>query len=320
MDARLPSDPADESLQQASHTATQAAITALNNLSQAGVQSALTAQGLTTTRAGYLDQLDAAVSSRSTLTGGQAADAVWDEALAGHLGAGTTGKALSDAGAGGDPGAIADAVWDEALSGHVAPGTAGEAEGRLDVGVSTRAAPGDAMTLSTGAVTAAAMTTGAADVVRDRILSDSTAFQGARIDAAVSSRAAPGAAMALTPTAQAAVAVATTDDVWDEALASHLTPGTMGKALQDAGATSDPSVIAAAVWDKTLASHLTPGSTGKGLDEARTSGAAAQQIADAPTVWPPVAGSLLDRLTNADVSQTYDASTDSLEAIRNRIG
>lgn len=66
VDARLPSDPADESLQQASHTATQAAIAALNDLSQADVQSAMTAQGYTVARAGNLDNLDATISSVNT--------------------------------------------------------------------------------------------------------------------------------------------------------------------------------------------------------------------------------------------------------------
>jgi hypothetical protein len=46
------------------------------------------------------------------------ADAVWDELIAGHLGAGTTGAALNAAGAAGDP-------WLTALPGAYATGTAG---------------------------------------------------------------------------------------------------------------------------------------------------------------------------------------------------
>jgi len=349
MDGRLPSDPADESLQQAAHGVTQGAIAALNNLSQAGVQSAMTAQGYTAARGPKLDQLDAAVSSRSTLMSAQAADAVWDELLSGHVTVGSAGKALadagtgdpsaiadavwdellsghttvgsagktlSDAGTGGDPAVIADAVWDEALSGHVGAGSAGQAQGRLDVGVSTRAAPGANMGLTAGAVTAAAMTTGAAQVVRDQILSDSTPFQGARVDAAISSRAAPGAAMDLV----AGTIGDVVDGVWDEPTSGHLAAGSTGKALIDAGATSDPSVIAAAVWDEPLAGHAAPGSTGEALTAAKESEATGATIADAPTVWPPAAGSLLDRLANAGPGQTYDPTTDSLEAVRNRIG
>lgn len=73
------------------------------------------------------------------------ADGVWDEPLAGHLTAGTTGKALSDASSGGSApsaAAIADAVWDEDLAGHTTAGTGGANVGlRLDAAVSTRATP-----------------------------------------------------------------------------------------------------------------------------------------------------------------------------------
>jgi len=54
------------------------------------------------------------------------ADAIWDEALAGHATAGTAGKALSDAGGGASAATIADAVWDEVLSGHTTAGTGGK--------------------------------------------------------------------------------------------------------------------------------------------------------------------------------------------------
>jgi hypothetical protein len=60
MDARLPADPSDESNQLAQHAATQADIAALNDLAQADVQTAMTAQGYTTARAPYLDELAAA--------------------------------------------------------------------------------------------------------------------------------------------------------------------------------------------------------------------------------------------------------------------
>jgi len=45
------------------------------------------------------------------------ADQVWDELIAGHLGAGSTGAALSSATAP-TAAAVADAVWDEAIAGH----------------------------------------------------------------------------------------------------------------------------------------------------------------------------------------------------------
>lgn len=63
--------------------------------------------------------------------GAEVADAVWDEAIAGHLGAGSTGLALNSAGSAGDP-------WSTALPGAYGAGTAGEIlgdwknAGRLD--------------------------------------------------------------------------------------------------------------------------------------------------------------------------------------------
>jgi hypothetical protein len=58
-------------------------------------------------------------------------DAVWDEPTSSHQVAGTTGKALTDAGATADPQAIADAVWDELLSGHSVSGSFGELVKRI---------------------------------------------------------------------------------------------------------------------------------------------------------------------------------------------
>lgn len=63
-------------------------------------------------------------------TAASIADAVWDEAQADHVGAGTFGlyldAAVSGVSTGGVTAAdIADAVWDEALSGHVDAGSAG---------------------------------------------------------------------------------------------------------------------------------------------------------------------------------------------------
>lgn len=60
-------------------------------------------------------------------TAGQIADAVWDEALSGHLTAGSTGAALNAAQAGSSPSAIADAVLDELLVGHAIAGSLGAA-------------------------------------------------------------------------------------------------------------------------------------------------------------------------------------------------
>lgn len=58
----------------------------------------------------------------SAPTAAEVADAVWDEATADHVTAGTFGKRVADVPT---AGANADAVWDEAVSGHVSAGTFG---------------------------------------------------------------------------------------------------------------------------------------------------------------------------------------------------
>lgn len=64
-------------------------------------------------------------------------DAVWDEILSGHLGAGSTGAALQAAGSAGDP-------WSTPLPGTYANGTAGNIIGnRVNTTISSRAQPSD---------------------------------------------------------------------------------------------------------------------------------------------------------------------------------
>lgn len=76
---------------------------------------------LTAQRAGNLDNLDAAVSSRlassayqSPPSAGTVADAVWDEPLSGHQAAGSAGEALQTAGSGGIPPATQQLIEDTA--------------------------------------------------------------------------------------------------------------------------------------------------------------------------------------------------------------
>lgn len=65
---------------------------------------------------------------------GEIADGVWDEAIAGHAGAGSTGEALSAAGGAGDP-------WITALPGSYSAGQAGYILGTyLDAAISSRLA------------------------------------------------------------------------------------------------------------------------------------------------------------------------------------
>lgn len=100
----LPTDPADESL-------IIAATDAIMNRIGAPVGASISAD---------IDAIP---------TASENADQVWDESLSGHAVSGSTGEALSNAGAAGVPptaAAVADAVWDEARAGHVGAGSFGQ--------------------------------------------------------------------------------------------------------------------------------------------------------------------------------------------------
>lgn len=96
----------------------------LSTLDAAGVRSAV---GLASA------DLDAQLAALPTAA--ENADAVWDEAIAGHAGAGSTGEALGVAGSAGDP-------WTTALPGSYTAGQAGKIVGdNLNATVSSRATP-----------------------------------------------------------------------------------------------------------------------------------------------------------------------------------
>lgn len=76
-------------------------------------------------------ELDSGLAALNDPTVGQIADQVWDEAIADHLGAGSTGASLNGAGSAGDP-------WTTALPGAYGAGTAGNILGNnLDAPVGT---------------------------------------------------------------------------------------------------------------------------------------------------------------------------------------
>ncbi len=137
------------------------------------------------------DQIDAL----NDPTAAAIADQVWDEALADHLGTGSTGEALNNAGSGVSAADIADAVWDEAAADHIAAGSFGEE-------VQAHATPSEV------------------NVQCDQALADYDPPTKAEMDA--------GFAGLNDPTA-AAIA----DQVWDEAIADHVAAGSFGEEVQD---------------------------------------------------------------------------------------
>jgi flagellar capping protein FliD len=189
---------------------------------------------------------------------------------------------------------------------------------RIDAAISSRAVAGDAMDLITDALDASSLANSAADKISDQVWDEPIAAHSSAGSTGLelANKTEGGEAMTLTVGERNAIA----DQVWNESLVLHLTPGSTGKALDDAGATVDPAVVASAVWDEPLATHNLPGSAGEAQTEAATATSAAEKIDTIPTDWPPTPGSLLDRLANKDGGQTYDQSRDSLEGIRDIIG
>ena len=120
-----------------SHTAADVWLASTRTLSAAGVQAiwdALTSALSTIGSIGkrLVDNIDATISSRMSASSYVAppsstsiADQVWDEALAGHLTAGSTGNALNAAGAAGDP-------WATTLPGPYAGDQAGAVLASID--------------------------------------------------------------------------------------------------------------------------------------------------------------------------------------------
>lgn len=152
-------------------------------------------------------------------TADQIADAVWDELIAGHLGAGSTGLALNSASSAGDP-------WGTALPGAYGAGTAGKIVGdNLNATVSSRASQTSVDTIDDFVDT---------EVSAIKAKTDQLVFTVAnRVDATA------------TLTASAVQAI------WDALTSALTTVGSIGKLLVDnvnATISSRSSHSAADVW------------------------------------------------------------------------
>lgn len=137
-------------------------------LADGAITSAKVADGFLTVAklgAGFFDGVWAVASRTLTSFGtlvANMADAVWDETLADHLTAGSTGAGLNSAGSAGDP-------WATALPGAYGPGTAGKILGdNLNATVSSRASQTSVDDVPTNAELATALA-GADDAVLSAI-------------------------------------------------------------------------------------------------------------------------------------------------------
>jgi hypothetical protein len=287
------------------------------SLSTAGILAIwhqLTSAIVTASTIGKLivDYLDAQVSSRLATAGyttpptvGAIADQVWDEATSGHTGAGTTGKALTDAGSAGDP-------WSTSLPGAYGAGTAGKIVGdNINAPIATVDTVVDAIKAKTDNLPASPAATGAQmDLVNAPNATAVTAIQNglataaalATVDAIAdkldTAMALDGAvyqfttnALELAPTGGSAPSAATiADAVWDEATSGHTGAGSTGLALTSASAPT-AATVADAVWDEAIAGHLTAGTAGNKLNAAS---AAAGAGSTSETITVTVGGSAQD--------------------------
>lgn len=175
----------------------------------------------------------------SALTEAGISDAVWDEILSGHLGAGSTGEALNAAGAAGDP-------WVTALPGAYGAGSAGFIIGtNLNATVTSRLAP------TTAGRTLDVTTTGEAGIDLDNTagtLAKTTDITGFNDLSAAQVNA------------EADQALADYDAATGTELAAvSTTIGVAGAGLTEAGGTGDhlTAITWNAAWDAQVESEVT---------------------------------------------------------------
>jgi hypothetical protein len=148
-------------------------------------------------------------------------DQTWDEILAGHLGVGSTGEALNNAGSGASAAVIADAVWDELRAGHVIAGSFGEGVASVQGNVtgSTASVTGSVGSVALNGITAASLDVSAINEIVDQTWDEILAGH----------LAVGSTGEALNNSAAASPSAATiADAVWDEALAGHVIAGSAG--------------------------------------------------------------------------------------------
>ena len=238
------------------------------------------------------DNLPAAPAAVGDIpTAAAIADQVWDEVLAGHLTAGTTGNALNAAGAAGDP-------WTTALPGAYGAGTAGNIVGnRIDAAITSRLAP------TVAARTLDVSATGEAGIDWANVGSPTTAVNLSATNISTSQDVANvvngvdvvsmqnNVMTASVPSA--AFYTAVTAALWDAATISYAADGSFGelvsliysqelliKAKTDnlpvapAAVGDIPTALqnADAVWDEAISGHLGVGSTGLALNAASSGG------------------------------------------------
>lgn len=176
---------------------------------------------------------------------------------------------------------IADAVWDEARAGHVAAGSFGEGVASVQGAVTGAVASVTAgVTLATNAVSAAAVATDAVAEIQAG-LATAAALASAAADAAASAASAASVDGKLTTTRagylDAAITSRAPSTLTDASIAAQvdtvLTTAHGASSWQTGSGGADAATIAAAVTDQTLTGHSTAGTVGGALAGAATGSA-----------------------------------------------
>lgn len=227
------------------------------------------------------DDVPGLIAALNDPTAAAIADAVWDEAIAGHVGAGSTGEALNNATAP-TAAAVADAVWEELIADH--SGTSGSTAEALNAA----GAAGDPwVTALPGAYGGGS----AGNIVGNLNDPTAAAIADAVLDEALSGHVAAGSlgkAVADIETDATAILADTnelqTDDV----------PGLIA-ALNDISTAQVNAEVDTALADIDL-----------------------DHLVNTATAIPAVtAGTFLDQMMD-DGTAVYDRTTDSLQALRDR--
>jgi hypothetical protein len=233
------------------------------------------------------------------LSSGSIAAGVWDEARAGHVAAGSFGEGVASVQGNvtGSVASVTGAVGSVAAGGITAASIATDA-------IDSDAIAASAVTeIQAGLATSAALATVQADTDDIQARLPAT-LNGGRMRSHVEVMDAGTITAAVIATGAVDADALATDAVTEITVAvdAAVTASHGVGSYVDSGTPPTVGAIADQVWDEVLAGHLTPGSTGFALDAAAAGGAGltAQQVRDAmkltPTAGAPAAGSVDEHL------------------------
>ncbi len=198
---------------------------------------------------------------------------VWDRQLSLHTDAGSAGKKLSD-GSVLDVGAIADAVWDEPLADHLTVGSMGKAMGDADsTNPPTQMAEAIWNALRADYQIAGSFGEGVRQVMGN-VLGDVEGNVDGSVDS-VTQNVVVGTNLDKVDYFIAAVDKASiVDDIFDEPAADHVTADTFGKKIAEA---ADVQAFVDGILNEPISGHTSVGTVGRRIDDTL-------EASDIPTI------------------------------------